>query len=114
MIMDCIFCMIAEGKIPSTKVYEDDAVLAFRDINPQAPVHVLVIPKEHIESCDKITEENSAKVAAIFEAIPKIAKSEGLSNGYRVITNVGEDGCQSVKHMHFHIVGGCKLAEKMG
>ncbi|MBQ7671034.1 MAG: histidine triad nucleotide-binding protein [Clostridia bacterium] len=112
--MDCIFCMIAEGKIPSTKVYEDDTVLAFRDINPQAPVHVLVIPKAHVDSCDAITEENSDLVKKIFETIPKVAKAEGLTNGYRVITNVGEDGCQSVKHMHFHVVGGCKLAEKMG
>ena len=105
--------MIAEGKIPSTKVYEDEHVLAFRDINPQAPTHILVIPKEHIDSCDGITEENSELVRRIFEAIPKIAKSEGLVNGYRVITNVGEDGAQSVKHMHFHVLGGKKLPEKM-
>ena len=111
--MDCIFCMIAEGKIPSTKVYEDDEILAFRDINPQAPTHILVIPKTHVTSADDITEENSALVAHIFEAIPKIAKAEGLANGYRVITNVGEDGAQSVKHMHFHILGGKKLPERM-
>ncbi|MBR6917021.1 MAG: histidine triad nucleotide-binding protein [Clostridia bacterium] len=111
--MDCIFCMIAEGKIPSTKVYEDDDILAFRDINPQTPVHVLVIPKKHIASADEITEENSSLVARIFEAIPKVAAKEGLTNGYRVITNVGEDGAQSVKHMHFHILGGKKLPERM-
>ena len=111
--MDCIFCMIAEGKIPSTKVYEDEDILAFRDINPQAPVHVLVIPKTHIASADEITEENSDVVKRIFEVIPKIAKEEGLPNGYRVITNVGEDGAQSVKHMHFHILGGKKLPERM-
>ena len=111
--MDCIFCMIAEGKIPSTKVYEDDDILAFRDINPQAPTHVLVIPKAHIASADEITEENSGVVKHIFETIPKIAKAEGLSRGYRVITNVGEDGAQSVKHMHFHILGGTKLPERM-
>ena len=105
--------MIAEGKIPSTKVYEDDEILAFRDINPQAPTHILVIPKTHVTSADDITEENSALVAHIFEAIPKIAKAEGLANGYRVITNVGEDGAQSVKHMHFHILGGKKLPERM-
>ncbi len=110
---DCIFCMIAEGKIPSAKVYEDEKILAFRDINPQTPVHVLVIPKCHIASCDEITEENSSVVAAIFEAIPKIAAAEGLTNGYRVITNVGEDGAQSVKHMHFHVLGGKKLPERM-
>ena len=111
--MDCIFCMIAEGKIPSSKVYEDETILAFRDINPQAPVHILVIPKTHIASADEITEENSAVVARIFETIPKIAASEGLANGYRVITNIGEDGAQSVKHMHFHILGGKKLPERM-
>ena len=111
--MDCIFCMIAEGKIPSSKVYEDETILAFRDINPQTPVHILVIPKAHIASVDEITEENSAVVAHIFETIPKIAAAEGLTNGYRVITNVGEDGAQSVKHMHFHILGGKKLPERM-
>ena len=111
--MDCIFCMIAEGKIPSTKVYEDDSVLAFRDINPQTPVHVLVIPKAHIASADEITADNSDVVAHIFEVIPKIAKEEGLANGYRVITNIGPDGAQSVHHMHFHIMGGKKLPERM-
>ncbi|MCQ2456097.1 MAG: histidine triad nucleotide-binding protein [Clostridia bacterium] len=107
--MDCIFCKIVEGVIPSTKVYEDDKILAFRDINPEAPVHVLVIPKEHVDSVDKIDETNSDLVAYIFTKIPQIAASEGLGNGYRVITNVGEDGGQSVKHMHFHILGGKKL-----
>ncbi len=111
--MDCIFCMIAEGKIPSSKVYEDETILAFRDINPQTPVHILVIPKTHIASVDEITEDNSAVVAHIFETIPKIAAAEGLTNGYRVITNVGEDGAQSVKHMHFHLLGGKKLPERM-
>lgn len=111
--MDCIFCMIAEGKIPSTKVYEDERILAFRDINPQTPVHVLVIPKAHIASVDEVTPENSAVVAHIFETIPKIAAAEGLTRGYRVISNVGEDGAQSVRHMHFHILGGVKLSEKM-
>lgn len=111
--MDCLFCKIIKGEIPSTKVYEDEKVFAFRDINPQAPTHVLVIPKEHIESANAVTEENSAVVAHIFETIPKIAKSEGLDSGYRVITNVGEHGCQSVKHLHFHILGGKQLSEKM-
>lgn len=111
--MDCIFCSIVEGKIPSNKVYEDDSVYAFKDINPQAPVHILVIPKEHIESLDKINSKNSAVVAHIAEVIPVIAKEAGLLNGYRVISNVGEDGAQSVKHMHFHILGGVKLPEKM-
>lgn len=111
--MDCIFCKIIEGSIPSTKVYEDENVYAFRDINPMAPVHVLVIPKIHIPSMDGVNNENSKFVAAIFEAIPKIAAAEGLKNGYRVISNCGEDGCQSVKHLHFHILGGKKLPEKM-
>lgn len=111
--MNCLFCSIASGEIPSAKVYEDENVYAFRDINPQAPVHVLVVPKAHICCCDMINTENSKAVADVFEAIPKIAASEGLTNGYRVITNVGEDGCQSVKHLHFHILGGKKLSEKM-
>ncbi len=111
--MDCLFCSIVKGEIPSKKVYEDDMVYAFRDINPMAPTHVLVVPKCHIASADEITEENSRYVAHIFEVIPKIAKSEGLTNGYRVITNCGEDGCQSVKHLHFHLLGGKKLPESM-
>ena len=111
--MDCLFCKIIAGEIPSSKVYEDDKVYAFRDINPQAPVHVLVVPKEHIAGADSITADNSSSVAAVFEAIPKIADLEGLTNGYRVITNCGEDGCQSVRHLHFHLVGGKKLPESM-
>ena len=93
--------------------YEDEWVYAFRDIAPQAPVHVLVIPKTHIASADEITGENAALVSHIFEAIPKIAQNEGLTNGYRVISNVGNDGCQSVKHLHFHILGGKQLSETM-
>ena len=112
--MDCLFCAIQEGKIPSTKVYEDEYVYAFRDINPQAPVHILVVPKVHIASADEINAENSALVAKIFEAIPEIAKSENLGRGYRVITNCGDDACQSVKHLHFHILGGVQLGERMG
>lgn len=109
----CLFCEIIAGNIPSAKVYEDDRCYAFRDINPMAPVHVLVVPKCHIASADEVNAENSAYVSAIFEAIPKIAMSEGLRNGYRVITNCGEDGCQSVKHLHFHVLGGRKLPETM-
>lgn len=109
----CLFCEIIAGNIPSAKVYEDDRCYAFRDINPQAPVHILIVPKCHIESADAVSTENSAYVSAIFEAIPKIAASEGLGNGYRVITNCGEDGCQSVKHLHFHLLGGKKLSETM-
>ena len=111
--MNCIFCAIASGDIPSAKVYEDGDILAFRDINPQAPTHILVIPKAHIPSVDGITAENSAVVAKIFETIPKIAASEGLTNGYRVVSNCGDDACQSVKHLHFHILGGKQLAGEM-
>lgn len=112
--MDCLFCKIIAGEIPSKKVYEDDAVYAFHDIAPMAPVHILIVPKTHVASADGITADNSASVARIFEAIPKIAKEAGLTNGYRVITNCGEDACQSVKHLHFHILGGAQLCEKMG
>ena len=111
--MNCIFCAIIKGDIPSKKVYEDEKCFAFLDINPQAPVHCLVIPKEHIESCDAINGDNADTVAAIFTVIPKIAASLGLTNGYRVVSNVGDDGCQSVKHLHFHILGGQKLSENM-
>ena len=113
MCDNCIFCKIIKGDIPSSKVFENEDVFAFRDINPQAPTHVLVVPKKHIESADCINTENSRYVTAIFEAIPEIAKTEGLTNGYRVITNVGEDGAQSVKHIHFHILGGKKLPESI-
>ena len=111
--MDCLFCKIIKGDIPSTKVYEDEKVLAFRDINPQAPVHILVIPKEHIPSVDGINGNNSSVVSHIFECIPKIVAAEGLDGGYRVVSNCGEDACQSVKHLHFHILGGKKLADTM-
>ena len=112
--MNCLYCKIIKGEIPSQKVYEDDAVFAFRDINPQAPTHILVVPKEHIENVDGINSSNSAVVSKIFEAIPKIAEAEGLTNGYRVISNCGPDACQSVLHLHFHIVGGKPLSDKMG
>lgn len=113
--MDCIFCKIAAGEIPSTKVYEDEKVLAFKDINPLAPVHILVIPKIHIESAAAITSENSAVVSYIFEVIAKIVKEQGIDkDGFRVVTNCGENGCQSVKHLHFHILGGRKLDATMG
>ena len=111
--MDCLFCAIIKGEIPSKKVYEDDCCYAFLDINPQAPVHCLVVPKLHIASADGINSDNSSSVSGIFEAIPKIAASLGLTNGYRIVSNVGEDGCQSVKHLHFHILGGEKLSENL-
>ncbi len=110
---DCLFCKIIAGEIPSSKVYENEAVYAFRDINPMAPVHILIVPKTHIASADEVTAENSGYLSAIFEAIPKIAAAEGLEKGYRVITNCGEDGCQSVKHLHFHLLGGKKLPEAL-
>lgn len=110
---NCLFCKIIAGDIPSTKVYEDEYVYAFRDINPQAPVHVIIVPKEHICCAMGVNAENSAYVAKIFEAIPAIAKQEGLDNGFRVINNCGEDGGQTVMHLHFHLIGGTKLGEKI-
>ena len=110
---DCLFCKIIAGEIPSTKVYEDDSVLAFRDIAPQAPTHILVIPKTHIGSVAEITGENSALVAHIFEIIPQIAKAEGLAEGYRVVSNCGAHAGQTVHHLHFHILGGKQLALEM-
>ena len=110
---NCLFCKIIAGEIPSTKVYEDETVLAFRDIAPQAPTHILVIPKAHIGSVAEISPENSAVVAHIFEVIAAIAKAENLENGYRVVSNCGEDAGQTVHHLHFHILGGQKLAVEM-
>ena len=110
---DCLFCKIIAGSIPSTKVYEDETVLAFRDIAPQAPTHILVIPKAHIASVNEVTAENSAVVAHIFQVIPQIAKAEGLDNGYRVVSNCGADAGQTVHHLHFHILGGKALSLEM-
>jgi len=111
--MDCLFCKIAAGEIPSTRVYEDESILAFRDIAPQAPTHILVIPKTHIGSVAEITGENSGVVAHIFEVIPVIAEKEGLVNGYRVVSNCGQDAGQTVHHLHFHILGGQELNTQM-
>ena len=111
--MDCLFCKIVAGEIPSTKVYEDDMVLAFRDIAPQAPTHILVIPKAHIASVAEVSPENSGVVAHIFEVIPQIAKTEGLEGGYRVVSNCGADAGQTVHHLHFHILGGKQLSLEM-
>ncbi len=110
---DCLFCKIVAGEIPSTKVYEDDSVLAFRDIAPQAPTHILVIPKCHIASVAELNSENSAVVAHIFEVIAKVAQAEGLENGYRVVSNCGADAGQTVHHLHFHILGGKTLNIQM-
>ena len=110
---NCIFCKIIAGDIPSAKVYEDDHVCAFRDINPEAPVHILVVPKKHICCADAVNEENSVYVAKCFEAIAKIAKAEGLNNGYRIVNNCGEDGGQTVMHLHFHLLGGMKFSTRI-
>ena len=110
---NCLFCKIIAGDIPSTKVYEDETVLAFRDIAPQAPTHILVIPKAHIGSVAEINGENSSVIAHIFEVIASIAKAEGLDSGYRVVSNCGDDAGQTVHHLHFHILGGKKLSLEM-
>lgn len=104
--MDCLFCKIVNGEIPSNKVYEDETVFAFRDIEPQAPTHILIIPKQHIKSAAEIDESNSAVVAHIFEVAAKLAKQEGLTDGYRIVNNCGDLAGQSVKHLHFHLMGG--------
>ena len=111
---NCLFCKIIAGDIPSTKVYEDETVYAFRDINPQAPTHILVVPKSHMDDCNAVSAENSAVIAHIFEVIPQIARAEGLENGYRVISNCGPDSGQMVPHLHFHILGGRALGADMG
>ena len=106
---DCLFCKIVEGEIPSTKVYEDDMILAFRDLEPQAPEHVLVIPKKHIASLDDVTEEDQEILGYLMCKIKDIAADLGIENGYRVVNNCGEDGLQTVKHIHFHLLGKRKL-----
>ena len=111
--MDCIFCKIVAGDIPSNKVYEDETVLAFHDISPQAPVHIIVIPKTHISCAAEITSENSGVIAHIFEVIASLVDKLGLEDGFRVINNCGENGGQTVNHIHFHIIGGTKLSEKL-
>ena len=110
---DCLFCKIVSGDIPSTKVYENDDVLAFRDINPQAPVHILVIPKAHIAGAGDITSDNSYLAAKCLEAAAEIAKQENLSGGFRIISNCGDDAGQTVHHLHFHILAGTNMGEKL-
>ena len=110
---DCLFCKIIKGEIPSEKVYEDEEILAFRDIHPKAPVHILVIPKKHIASAKEIEIEDEALIGKIYTAIKKIAQKEGLQNGYRIVNNCGEDGGQEVMHLHFHLLGGKKLGVKI-
>ncbi|MBO5858473.1 MAG: histidine triad nucleotide-binding protein [Clostridia bacterium] len=104
--MDCIFCKIISGEIPSNKAYEDDKVLAFYDLEPQAPVHILIVPKEHIACAADITSENSAVIAHIFEVAAIIAKEKGLDDGFRIVNNCGDRAGQTVKHIHFHLMGG--------
>ena len=106
---DCLFCKIVDGEIPSSKVYEDDEILAFNDVAPQAPVHFLIVPKKHMESLDDTTDEDAALLAHIMLKIKDIAKDLGLENGYRVVSNNGEDAFQTVKHLHFHILGKRKM-----
>lgn len=106
---DCIFCKIIKGEIPSNKVYEDDEILAFKDINPMAPVHILVIPKKHIESTNEISQEDELLIGKMFTVIKKLAKENNLDKGYRIVNNCGEEGGQAVKHLHFHLLGGRKL-----
>ena len=112
--MDCIFCSIIKGEIPSNTVYEDDLIKAFYDIEPQAPKHIIIIPKEHIKSAADITEETAKYVSHIFKKIPEIAQKEGIKeSGFRVITNSGRDGGQTVGHLHFHLLGGKDLGAKI-
>lgn len=111
---NCLFCRIIKGEIPSTKVFEDNFCYAFRDINPQAPTHILVVPKAHITSAADISAINDALVGHIFSKIAEIAKEEGLENGFRVVSNVGADGGQTVNHLHFHLLGGKPLSGSMG
>ena len=106
---DCVFCKIVAGSIPSTKVHEDESCLAFRDLEPKAPTHILVIPKQHIQSADAVTAENSALVAHIFTVIPGIMKEQGVTGGYRIITNAGPDAGQTVPHLHFHVLAGVEM-----
>lgn len=107
---DCLFCKIVKGEIPSTKIYEDENVYGFADIAPQAPFHAVIIPKKHIKSADEINEDNAYLMACVFKAVAKIAKEQKLTNGYRVVNNCGEDGGQTVGHIHFHMLAGRQLA----
>lgn len=112
--MDCIFCKIINGEIPSKTVYEDDMIKAFCDIEPLAPVHIIIIPKLHIKSANEIGAEEAKYVAHIFETIPQIAKEQGIAaDGYRIINNCGKNGGQTVEHLHFHLIGGRELGAKL-
>ena len=110
---DCLFCKIVAGEIPSTKVYEDEVCFAFRDIAPQMPTHILVVPKLHVANLTEAAQLSDQTLAGLIRAIGKIAAQEGLTGGYRVISNCGPDACQSVHHLHFHILGGGAMSERM-
>lgn len=112
--MDCLFCGIINGQIPSTKVYEDEFVYAFRDISPQVPTHVLVLPKRHIAGLHQTELLSDAELAACLRAAGKVARLEGLTEGYRLVSNCGAHACQSVQHLHFHVLGGRQLSDRMG
>lgn len=112
--MDCIFCKIIKGEIPSVKVYEDDEFIVINDVNPQAPVHLLAIPKEHFASVAELTDERAVVVGKMMKKLAEIAGDKGLDDGFRIITNKGKHGCQSVAHLHLHLLGGRQLDEKMG
>ena len=113
--MDCLFCKIIAGEIPSKKVYEDEKILAFHDINPAAPVHFLIVPKVHIDSLDNINYgDNADYICYALKKVPELAASQNLAGGYRVITNIGDDGGQTIKHLHFHVLGGKKLDINLG
>ena len=110
---NCLFCKIMKGEIPSAKVYENDYVYAFRDINPQAPVHILVIPKKHLASLNEADLADDRELAECLRAVRIIAAQENLKDGYRVVSNCGQDACQSVPHLHFHILGGTRMSDQM-
>ena len=110
---NCLFCKIISGEIPSARVYEDDHVYAFRDINPQAPTHILVVPKKHTASLDTVDQMTDTELVSCLRAVHLIAKQENLEKGYRVVSNCGPDACQSVPHLHFHILGGRQLGDQM-
>ena len=112
--MDCIFCKIIKGEIPSSKVYEDEEFIVIKDVNPQAPVHLLAIPKEHFASVAELNDERAVVVGKMVKKLAEIAGDNGLDDGFRIITNKGKHGCQSVEHLHLHLLGGRQLDEKMG
>ncbi len=110
---DCLFCKIIAGEIPSAKVYEDETVYAFRDINPMAPTHVLVVPRAHAANLGEADGLTDAQLAACLRACAAVARQEGLTGGWRLVSNCGTDACQSVQHLHFHVLGGKKMSESM-